>query len=121
MADPRPKHFHYPTTLLNERAPESAAQAIYGARGPRAAAPDYGPRGRKPLSGPPQSLEHHVADALARVKDLSPKQRLALRNTMMTMFRDVSFLKMALEQAKAMGPWSEQAVTDSQGNAYSAG
>ena len=44
--------------------------------------------------------------------DLSPKQKLALRNVLMSMTRDVSFARMVLDQAKAKGPWSEAAVQD---------
>jgi hypothetical protein len=96
---------------LNQETPpfNGAANALYGDRGPQRPLKDYG-RGRKALSGPPQSLEEHVQDAIARVPDLSAKQKLALRNVLMGMTRDVSFARMVLDQAKAKGPWSEAAV-----------
>jgi hypothetical protein len=112
MADPRPQHYTVRPSLLNQPTPpfNGAANAIYGNRGPQRASPDYGSRGRKALSSPPQSLEEHVQDAIARIPDLSPKQKLALRNVLMGMTRDVSFARMVLDQAKAKGPWSEAAV-----------
>jgi hypothetical protein len=73
--------------------------------------------GRKPLQGPPESIEHHVQDAIARVAGLSPRQRLALRNELMRMVRDIGFLKLIHESAR--GPWTA-ATLDSQGNAYKA-
>jgi hypothetical protein len=57
-----------------------------------------------------------VQDAIARVKGLSPKQRLALRNTILAMTRDIGFIKLIHEQTH--GPHSAAAVTDSQGNVY---
>jgi hypothetical protein len=49
-----------------------------------------------------------VQDALARVPDLSPKQKLALRNTLMQMTRDISFIRLIADSAR--GPWTEAAV-----------
>jgi hypothetical protein len=115
MADPRPKHYTMGPSLLNQPLYNGAANAMYGPRGPARASPDYGGRGRKALSGPPESVEAHVQDAIARVPDLSPKQRLALRNVLMSMTRDVSFARMVLDQAKAKGPWSEAAVRGDDG------
>jgi hypothetical protein len=65
------------------------------------------------LSTPPESLEEHVADAIARVPDLSPRQRLALRNVMMSMTRDIGFIRLIDEQTH--GPWSEAAVRGDDG------
>jgi hypothetical protein len=102
MPDARAKHFHYPPTLMNqETAPfPGAANAIYGDRGPRRAFPDY--HRRKPLSGAPQSLEHYIQDSIARVPDLSPRQKLALRNTIMTMTRDIGFIRLIHEQTHGL-------------------
>jgi hypothetical protein len=119
MPDSRPQHFHYPPSLMNQKTPpfNGAAHAIYGDRGPRAASPDYGPRGRKPLSTAPETIEHHVDDVLARVKDLSPRQKTALKAEFGRMLRDIHFLRQITEQARATGPWSEAAThLDSQGN-----
>jgi hypothetical protein len=72
------------------------------------------------LSGPPQSIADHIDQTIARVKGLGPKQRLALHNELTRMVRDISFLKMAMEAARAHGPWSEAAThMDSQGNVIS--
>jgi hypothetical protein len=85
----------------------------------------YGPRGptrnhNRPLNGVPTSIEEHVSAAIGRVKDLKPSQKLALRNSTMAMLRDIHFLRLLMDEAKAKGPWSEAAVhgTDSQGNVY---
>ena len=67
------------------------------------------------MSTPPMSLEHHIQDSIARVPDLSPKQKLALRNTLTTMMRDISFIRMLAESAHMHGPWSAAAL-DPQGN-----
>jgi len=113
MADSRPQHNHYRPSLMNQPTPpfNGAANAIYGDRGPQRAMPDY--NRRKPLNGPPESLQHHIDDALARVPDLSPKQRLALRNTLMAMTRDISFIRLIADSAR--GPWSEAAVRGDDG------
>src|SRR5215831_6540076 len=110
MPDARPVHTK--VSLLNQPTPpfNGPGAALYGPRGPQRA--HNTGRQRRPLSGQPMSIEHHIDDAIAKVPDLSPKQRNALRNTMMAMTRDVSFLKMALDAAKAKGPWSEAAVQD---------
>jgi hypothetical protein len=65
MPDSRPTHTHYRPSLLNIPTPpfEGAANSLYGKRGPQ------GPANtgrRRPLSGEPMSLEHHVQDAIAR-------------------------------------------------------
>ena len=49
-----------------------------------------------------------MQDAIARVPDLSPRQRLALRNTVMAMTRDISFIKLIHDQTR--GPWSAAVV-----------
>ena len=53
-------------SLLNVPTPvfQGPAHSLYGPRGPQRAAPDYGTR--KPLSTEPESIEHHVQDAIAR-------------------------------------------------------
>jgi hypothetical protein len=56
------------------------------------------------------SIEHHVQDAIARVADLNPKQRLALRNELMRMTRDIGFVRLIAQQTH--GPYSEAAVQD---------
>jgi hypothetical protein len=120
MADPRPKHYTMGPSLLNQPLYHGAANAMYGDRGPQRAAPDYGGRGRRALSTPPMSLEHYIQDAIAKVPDLSPRSRLALRNTFMSLTRDIGFIRLITESAHAHGPWSAQAThLDSQGNPVS--
>jgi hypothetical protein len=58
------------------------------------------------------SIEHHVQDAIAKIPDLSPRQKLALRNTLMALCRDISFIKLIAEQAHHLGPYSEAAAQD---------
>ena len=113
MADPRPKHYTMGPSFLNQKTPEfpGAANALY----------KYGPRGpantgrRRPLSGEPTEIEHHIDDCLARVKGLSPGQKTALKAEMGRMLRDLSFLRQLTEAARASGPWSQQAVDHSEG------
>jgi hypothetical protein len=110
MADPRPSHFTYPKSLMNiptEPFP-GAANAIYGKRGPQQAA-NTG-RQRKPLSDPPESLDHHIQDAIAKIPDLSGKQKLALHNTLRAMCRDISFIHLISQQAQQQGPHSSVAA-----------
>ena len=106
MPDARPAHMT--TSLFNMPTPkfEGPAHSLYGPRGPQRAAPDYA--ARKPLSTEPESIEHHVQDAIARVQGLSPRQRLALRNELMRMTRDVGFIRCIHEQSR--GPHSDQAA-----------
>jgi len=59
------------------------------------------------------TIEQHIDDAIAKVPDLSPKQRNALRNLMMGMTRDISFIKLVADSAR--GPWSDQAVRQDEG------
>jgi hypothetical protein len=100
MTDTRPSHTTRPS-LLNQPTPpfNGAAHSLYGDRGPQRAAPDYG--ARKPLSTPPESLADHIDDAIAKVPDLSAKQRNAVRAAMTTMLRDIGFNKMMADQSRA--------------------
>jgi|SRR6516165_2506424 hypothetical protein len=106
MPDTRPAHMR--VSLLNMPTPkyEGAAHSLYGPRGPQQAHNT----GRRRASEPPMSLEHHVQDAIAKIPDLSPRQKLALRNTLMAMCRDISFIKLVHEQAHQLGPYSDQAA-----------
>ena len=106
MPDTRPAHMR--VSLLNMPTPkyEGAAHSLYGPRGPQQAHNT----GRRRASEPPMSLEHHVQDAIAHVADLSPKQRLALRNELMRMTRDIGFVRLIAQQTH--GPYSEAAVQD---------
>jgi hypothetical protein len=61
-------------------------------------APDYGDR-RK--GEPPTSLSEHLDDAIARVPDLSAKQRAAVKAAMTTMLRDIGFNRLMAEQSRA--------------------
>jgi hypothetical protein len=56
------------------------------------------------------SIEHHVQDAIAKIPDLSPRQKLALCNTLMAMTRDISFIRLIHDQARHLGPYSDQAA-----------
>ena len=49
-----------------------------------------------------------MQDAIARVQGLSPKQRLALRNELMRMTRDIGFIKCIHEQS--LGPHGDAAA-----------
>jgi len=98
----------HPSLLNQPTAPfHSAANSLYGPRGPQRAAPDYGGRAK---GAPPQSLANHIDDAIKHVAGLTPKQRLAVHNAMVTMCRDISFIKMIAAQTH--GPWSDAAVQD---------
>jgi hypothetical protein len=83
-----------------------AGAALYGPRGLQRAAPDYG--ARKPLSTPPESLEHYIQVSFARVAGLSGSQRRALRGELMRTVRDVGFIRAVHEQS--LGPHSDQAA-----------
>jgi hypothetical protein len=110
MPDTRKAHFTYPKSLLNMPVPkfEGAANALYGSRGPQRASPDYA--ARKPLSGHPESLEHCIDDALARIPDLTGRQRTALRGELLRMTRSLDFIKHVTEQAHQLGPHSDAAA-----------
>jgi len=49
---------------------------------------------------------------LARVADLSPRQRNAVRAEVLRMLNDITFLRQLTEEARARGPWSQAAVQD---------
>jgi len=112
MADPRPQH-RTMQSLLNTPTPpfNGAAASLYGPRGPRGPtqAANTG-RQRKPLSGAPESIQHHIDDCLALVADLSTKQKTALRAEISKMLNDITFLRMLTDEARARGPWSAEAV-----------
>jgi len=103
MPDARPAHMTQ--SLLNTPTPpfNGAANALYGDRGPQRSANTSRRRG-----APPASLEEHIQDAIAKVPDLSPRQRNALRNTLMSMTTDISFIRLIHEQTR--GPYSDQAA-----------
>jgi hypothetical protein len=106
MPDARPSHTT--VSLLNQPTPpfEGAANSLYGKRGPQRS---YGNLGRK-REGPPMSIADHINDAIRRVADLTPRQRLAVHNEMGRLCRDISFMKMVADQTR--GPYSEAAVQD---------
>jgi hypothetical protein len=112
MPDARKAHYTYPPgpSLLNQKAApyNGPAHSLYGPRGPQRAAPDYG--ARKPLTTPPESLEHYIADSIARVAGLSGPQRRALQAELMRTCRDVGFIRCIHEQAGHQGPHSEAAA-----------
>src|SRR5215471_1814049 len=87
MPDVRRGHFTYPPgpSLLNQPVQpfRSAATSLYTERGPARASPDYG--ARKPNSTPPESIQHHVDDCLARIANLSSRQRNAVRAEVLRM------------------------------------
>jgi hypothetical protein len=60
------------------------------------------------LSTPPESLEHYIADSIARVAGLSGPQRRALQGELMRMCRDIGFIKCIHEQS--LGPHSDAAA-----------
>lgn len=47
---------------------------------------------------------------MARVADLSPRQRTAVRAEVLRMMNDITFLRQLMEEARARGPWSAEAV-----------
>ena len=108
MPDVRPVHRHQ--------------VSIYGERGPRN---DLGQPSPRPLTttmkfakapaGPPQNIQEHIEQALAKVPGLGPKQRTALIHTLMAMTRDISFIRTLADSARAAGPWSQHAVDHSEG------
>src|SRR6516164_7569750 len=108
MADPRPQHRTMGPSLLNIPVEpfRGAGHAMYGPRGPQRASPDYA--ARKPLSTPPESLEHYIADSIARVAGLSGPQRRALQGELMRTVREVGFIRAVHEQS--LGPHSDQAA-----------
>jgi hypothetical protein len=63
---------------------------LYGPRGPQQA--QNTGRQRKPLSTPPESIQHHIDDCLAHVADLSTRQKTALRAEIGKMLNDITFL-----------------------------
>jgi hypothetical protein len=88
-------------SLLNQPTPpfNGAATALYGKRGPQRASPDY-----RAKHGPPQSIADHIDDAIKHVAGLTPKQRLAVHNAMLTLTRDISFMRMVAAQVRGPGP-----------------
>jgi hypothetical protein len=109
MADPRPQHRTMQSLLNTPTEPYiSPGRSLYGSRGPQRASPDYA--ARKPLTTPPESLEHYIADSIARVAGLSGPQRRALQSELMRTCRDVGFIRCVHEQAGHQGPHSDAAA-----------
>jgi hypothetical protein len=46
-------------------------------------------------------LADHIDDAIARVPDLSAKQRVAIKAAMTTMLRDIGFNRLMADQSRA--------------------
>jgi hypothetical protein len=65
------------------------------------------------MKGPPQTLEDHVNEAIGKVAGLSAGQRLAVRNAVMGLTRDISVIKLIMQEAR--GPWSERAAEGPKG------
>ena len=115
MPDTRTRLRHEGPSLLNVPTPvfQGPAHSLYGPRGPQQA--QNAGRQRRPLSTPPETIQHHVDDYLARVADLSGRQRQAVRAEVLRMMNDITFLRMLTEEARARGPWSQHAVDHSEG------
>ena len=113
MSDARKAHYTYPPgpSLMNQKTEPylGPGRSLYGSRGPQRAAPDYA-AARKPLSTPPESLEHYIADSIARVAGLSGAQRRALQGELLRTCRDVGFIRCIHEQAGHQGPHSDAAA-----------
>jgi hypothetical protein len=92
-------------SLLNTPTPpfEGAATALYTKRGPAGPAPNYNGR-RK--GEPPQSITDHIADAVAKIPDLSARQRNAVKAAVTSMLHDIRFLQML--HAQTRDPWIKQ-------------
>jgi hypothetical protein len=103
MPDVRRSHITYPPgpSLMNQPTPpyHGPGASLYGPRGPQRASPDYA--ARKPLSAPPESLADHIDDAIARIPDLSARQRAAVKAAMTVMLRDIGFNRLMAEQSRA--------------------
>jgi hypothetical protein len=85
--------------------------------GAAAALYKYGPRGPANTGRQePQSLADHVDMALDRVKGLGRQQKMAVHNEICRMLRDIDVIRLIMHSAR--GPYSEQVIHDSQGNAY---
>jgi hypothetical protein len=95
MPDVRPQHSH-------------VAHSLYGPHGPQQALGHFSPR---PLTGqispkrfglgppePPASISEHISHAVAKIPDLSPKQRNSVHAAMLALTRDISFVKMVHDQ-----------------------
>jgi hypothetical protein len=54
-----------------------------------------------------------VQDAIARVANLTPGQRLAVRNSVMILTRDIDFIRLIAGQTR--GPWSDAAAQPEKG------
>jgi hypothetical protein len=50
------------------------------------------------------SIADHIDDAIKHVAGLTPKQRLAVHNAMLTLIRDISFMRMVAAQVRGPGP-----------------
>jgi hypothetical protein len=95
MPDTRPTHVHHP----------GPARSVYGATGPRQDMPGGSPRPMtttmrfaKAPPEPPASISEHISQAVSRIPDLSPKQRNSVIASIITLTRDISFLKMCHDQ-----------------------
>ena len=99
---PDARSSHTTVSFLNQPTPpfNGAAHALYGDRGPQ--------RSQNTGRHEPQSLADHVDLALDRVKGLGPKQRLALRNELLRMLRDIEVIRLVAHSVR--GPYSEAAV-----------
>jgi hypothetical protein len=100
MADPRPVHFHRP------------AASLYGPKGPEQNLGQFTPRpmtttlrfGKAPPPEP-ASISEHISNAVGKIPGLSSRQKLAVHAAMVTLCRDISFVKMVHDQVGwARGP-----------------
>jgi hypothetical protein len=56
----------------------------------------------------PQSLQEHITSSIGKVPNLSPKQRASVVAAMVTLCRDISFLKLAHDQVG----WAPRSPSD---------
>jgi hypothetical protein len=60
---------------------------------------------------PPQSISEHISNVVAKIPDLSTRQRNSAHAAMLALTRDISFVKMIAGQVS----WSHQAPAQDEG------
>jgi hypothetical protein len=98
VPDTRPSHVHHPGPARSLYGPSDPQQAP-GKFIPRPLSTKIDPRklGLAPAE-PPQSIAEHVTATIAKIPDLTPRQRNSVAAAVLAMTRDISFIHHIMRQ-----------------------
>jgi hypothetical protein len=94
MADPRPQHSHVSRSIYSSHGP----QQVLGNQIPHDRPMTTTMRFAKAPPEPPASISEHISQAVDRIPGLTARQKNSVIASIITLTRDISFLKLCHDQ-----------------------